>query len=137
VWRRRRAGSREGKGFRPRGSHVSPRIKEIAVQLFLIRGLLALVWDVVFAVTSRSLSTDVTVGVGILLVIYALIDVVASLIDARGQRGSAGRLLRADAAVSALAAAAFAIAATGRPRRLRRVGGRHRRGPAPRRPPSP
>jgi uncharacterized membrane protein HdeD (DUF308 family) len=44
-------------------------------------------------------------------VIYPLIDVAASLIDAQSQRGSARRLLLAGAAVSA-AAAALAIAAT-------------------------
>ena len=45
--------------------------------------------------------------------IYPLIDLVASLVDARNQRGSARRLLLAGAAVSALAATALAIAATG------------------------
>jgi uncharacterized membrane protein HdeD (DUF308 family) len=83
------------------------------MQLFLIRGLVAIAWAAVFAMASDSLTTGVTVGAGILLVIYALIDVVASLIDARGQRGSAQRLLRLDAAVSAAAAVAFAVAATG------------------------
>jgi uncharacterized membrane protein HdeD (DUF308 family) len=83
------------------------------MHLFLIRGLVAIAWAAVFAVESDSLTTGVTTGAGILLVIYPLIDVVAALIDARGQRGSAQRLLRLDAAVSAVAAVAFAVAATG------------------------
>jgi uncharacterized membrane protein HdeD (DUF308 family) len=81
--------------------------------LFIIRGLIAIVWAVVFAAASDSLTTGVTVGVGILLVIYPLIDVVASLIDARGQTGSARQILLAGAATSAIAAVALGIAATG------------------------
>ena len=50
---------------------------------------------------------------GGLLVIYPLIDLVASVIDARRQRGPARRLLRANAAVSALAAVALGVTATG------------------------
>ncbi len=80
------------------------------MQLFLIRGLVAIAWAAVFAAVPDSLTTGVTVAAGILVVIYPLIDVAASLIDARSQRGSARRLLLAGAAVSAVAAAALAIA---------------------------
>ena len=83
------------------------------MQLFLVRGLVAIAWAAVFAAVSDSLTTGVTVAAGILVVIYPLIDVAASLIDARGQRGSARRPLLAGAAASAIAAAALAIAATG------------------------
>jgi uncharacterized membrane protein HdeD (DUF308 family) len=83
------------------------------LQVFLTRGLVAIAWAVVFAVVADSVTAGVTVGAGILVVIYPLIDVAASLIDARSQRGSARRLLLAGAAVSAVAAAALAIAATG------------------------
>jgi uncharacterized membrane protein HdeD (DUF308 family) len=83
------------------------------MQVFLIRGLVAIAWAAVFAAVSDSLTTGVTVAAGILVVIYPLIDVVASLIDARGQRGSARRVLLGGAAVSAVAAVALAIAATG------------------------
>jgi uncharacterized membrane protein HdeD (DUF308 family) len=79
------------------------------VRLFLIRGLLAIAWAVVFATTSDSLTT----GVGVLLVLYPLIDAVASGIDARGQQGSARQLLEVNAAVSVAAAVALGIAATG------------------------
>jgi len=82
------------------------------MQLYVIRGLVALVWAAVFAAVSDSLTTGVTVAAGTLLVLYPLIDVAASLIDARSQRGSARRLLLAGAAVSAATAAALAIAAT-------------------------
>ena len=83
------------------------------LQLFLTRGLIAIAWAAVFAAVSDSPTTGVTVGAGILLVLYPLIDVVASLIDARSQHGSARRLLLAGAAVSAVAAVALGVAATG------------------------
>jgi uncharacterized membrane protein HdeD (DUF308 family) len=79
------------------------------LRLFLIRGLVAIAWAVAFATTSDSLTT----GVGVLVVLYALIDAVASIIDARGQQGSARRLLELNAAVSVAAAVALGIAATG------------------------
>ena len=83
------------------------------MQLFLIRGLVAIAWAAVFAAVSDSVTNGVTVAAGILVVIYPLIDVAASLIDAQSQRGSARRLVLAGAAVSAVAAAALALAATG------------------------
>ena len=83
------------------------------MHLFLIRGLVAIVWAAVFAAASDSLTTDVPFGVAVLLVLYPLIDVVASLIDARDERGSAWQVLLAGAATSALAAVALAVAATG------------------------
>jgi uncharacterized membrane protein HdeD (DUF308 family) len=67
----------------------------------------------VFAAVSDSLTTGVTVGAGVLLVLYPLIDVVASLVDARSQRGSARQLLLAGAAASGVAAVALGVAATG------------------------
>ena len=83
------------------------------LHLFLTRGLLAIAWAVVFAAASHSLTTAISVGAGILLVVYPLIDVVGSLIDARGQQGSARRVLLAGAAVSLVAAVALGVAATG------------------------
>ena len=83
------------------------------LHLFLARGLVAIAWAVVFAAASHSVTTAVSVGVGILLVVYPLIDVVGSLIGARTESGSARRLLLADAAVSAVAAVALGVAATG------------------------
>jgi uncharacterized membrane protein HdeD (DUF308 family) len=86
---------------------------EATSKTFLTRGLIAVAWAAVFAAVADDLTTGVTVGAGILVVIYPLIDVAGSLIDARSQRGSARQLLLAGAAVSAVAAAALAIAATG------------------------
>jgi uncharacterized membrane protein HdeD (DUF308 family) len=82
-------------------------------QLSLTRGVIAIVWAAVFVAASDSVETDVTVGAGILLVIYPLIDLVSSLIDARSQRGSARQPLLINAAVSAVAAVALGVAATG------------------------
>jgi uncharacterized membrane protein HdeD (DUF308 family) len=86
---------------------------EATSKTYISRGLVAIAWAVVFAVVADSLTTGVTVAAGILVVIYPLIDVAGSLIDARSQQGSARRLLLAGAAVSAVAAAALVIAATG------------------------
>jgi len=79
------------------------------LRLFLIRGLVAIVWAVVFLTASDSLTT----GVGVLLVLYPLIDVVASIIDAREEQGSERQLLELNAGVSVAAALALGIAATG------------------------
>src|SRR5262249_23973468 len=56
---------------------------------------------------------SLTTGVGVLLVLYPLIDAVASLIDAEREQGSARQLLLANAAVSGLAAVGLGVAATG------------------------
>ena len=82
-------------------------------RLFLTRGAIAIAWAVVFAAVADSVTTGVTVGAGILLVVYPLIDVIASLFDARSQRGSARRVLLTNAATSTVAAVALGIAATG------------------------
>jgi hypothetical protein len=58
------------------------------MSLLLIRGLVAIVWAVAFAAVADDLSGDVTLGAAVLLVLYPAIDVVASLIDARTERGS-------------------------------------------------
>jgi hypothetical protein len=72
-------------------------------RLFLTRGLLAVVWAVVFAMASGSLST----GAGVLLVLYPLIDAVASAVDARDQQGSARQVLEFNAVLSTAAAVAL------------------------------
>ena len=76
-------------------------------KLFFIRGVVAIVWAAAFATTFDSL----TAGTAALLVLYPVIDLVSSVIDARHQDGSARRLLVANAVVSAIAAVAFAVAA--------------------------
>ena len=82
------------------------------MQLFLIRGLVAIAWAAAFAAVSDSLTTGVAVAAGILVVIYPLIDVAASLIDARSQRGSLGGCCPRRRG-ELVAAAALAVAATG------------------------
>jgi uncharacterized membrane protein HdeD (DUF308 family) len=82
------------------------------MRLFLTRGLIAIAWAVIFMAVADS-DTTVTTGAGILVVLYPIIDVVASLIDAQRQHGSARQLLLANAAVSAVAAVALGVAATG------------------------
>jgi uncharacterized membrane protein HdeD (DUF308 family) len=79
------------------------------LRLFLIRGLVAIAWAVAFATVADSLTT----GAKVLVVLYPLIDMVASAIDARGQHGSARQLLELNAVVSGVAAVALAIATTG------------------------
>jgi uncharacterized membrane protein HdeD (DUF308 family) len=79
------------------------------LQVFLTRGLVAIAWAAGFAAAADSL----TVGVGVLPVLYPLIDAVASVLDARSQHGSARQLLLANAAFSAVAAVALGVAATG------------------------
>ena len=100
------------RGSRPRVSNTSPALSH-PIRVFLTRGVIAIVWAAVFAATSQSLTSDVSVGAGVLLVIYPLIDVVGSLLDARGQHGPAKQTLLANAALSAVAAIALGIAATG------------------------
>jgi uncharacterized membrane protein HdeD (DUF308 family) len=82
------------------------------LRVFLIRGVIAIAWAAVFATVAESLTTDVTVVAGVLLVLYPLIDAVATLIDARSQHGSARRLLLINAGTSTIAAAALGVAAT-------------------------
>jgi uncharacterized membrane protein HdeD (DUF308 family) len=83
------------------------------IHIFLTRGVIAIAWAAAFAAAADSLTTGVSVGAGILLVLYPLIDAVASLVDARSQNGSARQLLLANAATSVVAAVALALAATG------------------------
>lgn len=99
-------------------TQTAPRVsinstENLHIQLFLTRGLIAIAWAVVFAVATKSVTTGVAAGAGVLLVLYPLIDVVGCLIDARSQHGSARQLLLANAAVSAVAAVALGVAATG------------------------
>ena len=87
--------------------------QEMIRNIFLTRGVIAIVWAAVFVAAADDVTTDVSVGAGVLLVIYPLIDMVASLVDARRQHGSARQPLLINAAVSALAAVALGVAATG------------------------
>jgi uncharacterized membrane protein HdeD (DUF308 family) len=87
--------------------------ENLHMRLFLARGLVAIAWGAVFMAATHSVTAGVTAGAGVLLVLYPLIDVVGSVIDARSQQGSARQLLLADATVSTVAAVALGVAATG------------------------
>jgi uncharacterized membrane protein HdeD (DUF308 family) len=77
------------------------------LRLYVIRGLIAILWAVGFATALDSLA----VGTIILLVVYPLIDAVALLIDFRDQSGMSGRGLQLfNIGVSTLAAIALGIA---------------------------
>ena len=92
------------------GTEATPAVQQShTLHVFVVRGVLAIAWAAVFAAVSESLTT----GVGVLLVLYPLLDAGASLIDAQRQQGSARQLLLADATVSAIAAIGLGIAATG------------------------
>ena len=80
------------------------------LRVFLIRGVIAIAWAAVFVAAAGSLTTNVTVVAGVLLVLYPLIDAVATLIDARSQRGSARQWLLINAGSSILAAVALGVA---------------------------
>jgi uncharacterized membrane protein HdeD (DUF308 family) len=88
-----------------------PAADNKTVRVFLTRGIIAIAWAAAFAASS-TLTAGLTVGVGILLVLYPLIDAVASLIDAGSQHGSARRTLLVNAASSTAAAIALGVAAT-------------------------
>src|SRR5262245_52083215 len=86
--------------------------QERASRVFLVRGIIAVVWAVAFATVAGSLTAGVTVGAGVLLVLYPLIDVVGSLLDARTEQGAERRVLLTNAATSTVAAVALGVAAT-------------------------
>jgi uncharacterized membrane protein HdeD (DUF308 family) len=83
----------------------------------VVRALLALVWaaGLVAAIGDRVPTThsDVPTAAGVLLATYPLIDVIASVIAAAGSGGRSAGVLRINAAISALAAAAITATAFG------------------------
>jgi hypothetical protein len=94
-------------------AHVS-RTRDAAQRIATIRAVFALIWAaaVVIAVGNRVPHTDsdVPTAVALLLASYPLIDVTASIFSST--RGDT-RVLRINAAISALAVAGVAIAAFG------------------------
>ncbi|MDG4781999.1 DUF308 domain-containing protein [Micromonospora sp. WMMD961] len=78
-------------------------------RIYLVRGLVAIAWAAGFSTVSDSL-TAITV---VLLIAYPLIDVVASLLDAREDPGTPARTLQIfNTTLSALAALALGLAAS-------------------------
>ncbi|MEU6207813.1 DUF308 domain-containing protein [Micromonospora musae] len=80
------------------------------LRIYLIRGLIAIGWAAGFAAVHDSLSTPTVV----LLIAYPLIDVVASLLDAREDPVTPARKLQVfNIALSALAALGLGLSAVG------------------------
>ncbi|MCO1594547.1 DUF308 domain-containing protein [Micromonospora sp. RHAY321] len=78
------------------------------LRVYLVRGLVAIAWAAGFSAVTDSLSATAVV----LLVTYPLIDVVASLLDAREDPGTPARKLQIfNTALSALAALALGLTA--------------------------
>ena len=92
--------------------HVSPF--RDAPRISLVRALLALVWAAALVVVvggdATSTSSDVPTGAAVLIASYPVIDVLASIVSARGM-GAAGRGLRINAVLSSLAVAALVATA--------------------------
>ena len=91
--------------LRPRdASHVAP-----------VRAVFALVWAAALVAVvggdTTSTSADVPTGAAVLIASYPIIDVLASIVTARGM-GAAGRGLRINAALSSLAVAAIIATAS-------------------------
>jgi hypothetical protein len=82
--------------------------------MLLIRGTAAIVWAAAFATVSNSITTTSVV----LLVLYPVIDLIASAATARQQYGSTGLLLEINASVGWVAATALGIGAAADPAKL-------------------
>jgi uncharacterized membrane protein HdeD (DUF308 family) len=110
---------------------MTPRTPSTA-QLYLVRAIIAVLWAVLFAVAlsgTGTLTADSDIpGFAIaLLILYPVIDIVASLLDARTQRlaGNSGalRIQLVNTAISTVTAVALAIAAIDGPASVLRVFG--------------
>jgi uncharacterized membrane protein HdeD (DUF308 family) len=99
-----------------RAAPDAPPSRDVPRRIAVVRAVLALVWAaaLVIAVGDRvpSTSSDVPVAAAALLASYPAIDVVASIVAALGTN-SPGRLLRVNAAISALAIVAIGATAFG------------------------
>jgi len=89
----------------PRASTTSRRIAQL-------RAVAALLWAIALAVLASDAGADLGLGVAALVAAYPLIDVTASLQEA-ALGGDRARLLRVNAAISALATVFRAAAAIG------------------------
>lgn len=87
-----------------------------APPITVVRALLALVWAAALVAVVggdvTSTSSDVPTAAAALLASYPVIDVLASILEAR-RTGSSGRALRMNAAISTLAVVAIAATAVG------------------------
>ncbi|MDO8209051.1 hypothetical protein [Conexibacter sp. CPCC 206217] len=98
-------------------SLVGPRALDlgpIARRIAMVRAVIALVWAaaLVAAIGDRipTTASDVTTLAAVLLTAYPVIDVVSSLVEATSRTGRPAAVLRVNAAISAVAAIALAVA---------------------------
>ena len=94
----------------------APRSRDSLRQIAIVRAVLALVWAAALVLVIGhkvpTTSSGVPIAAAALLASYPVIDVVASIVAALG-RDASGRLLRINAAISALAVAAIGATAFG------------------------
>ena len=99
-----------------RAARDAPPSQDVLQRIAIVRALLALVWAaaLVIAVGDHvpSTTSDVPVAAAALLASYPAIDVVASIAATLGT-DACGRVLRINAAISALAVAAIGVTAFG------------------------
>ncbi|MFJ7495114.1 DUF308 domain-containing protein [Streptomyces sp. NPDC097727] len=90
--------------------HAATGERSALLKLYLTRGILAVVWALVFAGAHK----DIDAAAITLLVVYPLIDAASSLIDYRATpNGSERRVTAFNGVLSTLAAIAIGIAGTG------------------------
>jgi hypothetical protein len=99
-----------------RAARDAPRSQGVPQRIVVVRAVLALVWAAALVIVVGdevpSTSSDVPIAAAALLASYPAIDVVASIAAALST-DAPGRLLRINAALSALAVAAIGTAAFG------------------------
>ena len=123
----------------PASASTIPSVQDVSIttsratsKLYLVRAVLALIWAGVLGAALSSAGaltagSDLPRFVVVLLVFYPVLDIAASLLDARTQRrsGSRGnvRAQLGNAVISAVTAIAVAVAATDGPASVLRVFG--------------
>ena len=99
-----------------RGASDAPPSRDVLQRIAIVRAALALVWAaaLVIAVGDRvpSTNSEVPIAAAAVLASYPAIDVLASIAAALGTSAS-GRVLRINAAISALAVVAIGVTAFG------------------------
>lgn len=104
-------------------------IAQTTSRLYLGRALLALIWAALLAVSLSSVGTltansSLPVLASVLLIAYPIIDVIASLLDARAQQASGtSRIQLVNAGISMVTTVAVALAVTDGPASVLRVFG--------------
>lgn len=87
-----------------------PSHEPAARRIAFVRAIFAVAWAVAVAIAAGDASGELSTGLALLLTVYPVIDVVASLAEAAHGGGAATRL-RINAVVSGIAVAGLAIAA--------------------------